>query len=170
MKVNFLGTLHGAKQGAARMLADGKGGSIINIASVGGVSGQPGYPAGYAASKAAVANLTQTLAVNWADRGVRVNAIAPGWFPSEMADPFLDVEIFKANIVSRTPMGRIGKHDELVGPLLFLASDASTYVTGHILVVDGGMSASFGAPKYSDELYAFHAAAVPGLGERIMPA
>jgi NAD(P)-dependent dehydrogenase (short-subunit alcohol dehydrogenase family) len=169
IQVNLLGTWYGCKAAGSRMLADGRGGSIINV-STWLQRGRPGYPAGYAASKAAVANLTCSLAVNWADRGVRVNALAPGWFPSEMADGFLAAPVYRDHVLSQQPTGRIGDPKELVGPLLFLASDASSYVTGHTLAVDGGMSASYGASVYSDELHAFHAMAAGELGERIMPA
>lgn len=167
LRVNLLGTWYGCRAVGARMLADGRGGSIVNIASVAGLGAHPGFPVGYSASKAAVVNLTQNLAVMWAERGVRVNAIAPGWFPSEMADPFLEPHAFSRHELSLQPMGRIGDPDELVGAMLFLASAASSYVNGHVLVVDGGVSASWGAPRYTEELYAFHATVAPGLGERV---
>jgi hypothetical protein len=97
--------------------------------------------AAYAASKGGVVNLTRELAAQWARRGVRVNALAPGWFPTEMtADMFAD-ERSLAWMRNRTPMGRGGELSELAGPLLFLASDASSFVTGHVLVVDGGWTA-----------------------------
>jgi NAD(P)-dependent dehydrogenase (short-subunit alcohol dehydrogenase family) len=169
IQVNLLGTWYGCKAVGSRMLADGQGGSIINVASW-LQRGRPGYPAGYAASKAAVVSLTHSLAVNWADRKVRVNALAPGWFPSEMADGFLAAPIYRDYVLSQQPTGRLGDPKELVGALLFLASDASSYVTGHTLVVDGGMSASYGAAVYTDDLHAFHALAAGELGERIMPA
>ncbi len=170
LRVNVLGTWYGCRAAGARMLADGKGGSIVNIASIGALGGHPGLPVGYCASKAAVVSLTKNLAAMWADRGVRVNAIAPGWFPSEMADPFLAPHAFSRNELALQPMGRFGDPDELVGAVLFLASGASSYVNGHVLVVDGGVSASWGAPRYTEELYAFHAAMAPGLGERVMPS
>jgi NAD(P)-dependent dehydrogenase (short-subunit alcohol dehydrogenase family) len=169
LQVNLLGTWYGCRSAGARMLADGRGGSIINVSSVGSLGGKPGYPVGYAASKAAVISLTRGLAVNWADRRVRVNALAPGWFPSEMADPFLGAPVYRDHVLDQQPTGRIGDPQELVGALLFLASDASSYVTGHTLFVDGGMGASYAASRYSDDLYAFHAAAAGELGERIMP-
>jgi NAD(P)-dependent dehydrogenase (short-subunit alcohol dehydrogenase family) len=170
LRVNVLGTWYGCRAAGARMLADGRGGSIVNIASIGALGGHPGIPVGYAASKAAVVSLTKNLAGMWANRGVRVNAIAPGWFPSEMADPFLAPHAFGRNELALQPMGRFGDPDELVGALIFLASGASSYVNGHVLVVDGGVSASWGAPRYTDELYAFHAEVAPGLGEPILPS
>ena len=124
------------------MLAAGRG-SIVNIASILGlVASAPMKDASYCASKGAVVNLTRQLGCEWGRKGVRVNAIAPGWFPSEMtqADMFDDDK--GADFVARnTPMGRPGGVEELDGALLFLASDASTYVTGQILAVDGGWTA-----------------------------
>jgi hypothetical protein len=88
-----------------------------------------------------VVNLTRELAVQWARKGIRVNAIAPGWFPSEMTTAMFEDEASQAYLQRNTPMGRGGREHELDGALLFLASDASTYVTGHTLTVDGGWTA-----------------------------
>ncbi len=171
IRVNLLGTWYGCQAVARRMLADGGGGSIINNASVSGLGGLQNYPPAYHSSKAAVINLTRALAVSWGDRGVRVNALAPGWFPSEMTEGYLAIPPFFAAILSQQPSGRVGDPDELVGPLLFLASGASSYVNGHTLVVDGGMSASFGAPRWSPELMDTIAEIIPdGLGTPIAPA
>lgn len=126
---------------APAMLARGRG-SIVNISSMFGlVAASPVPDAGYVASKAAVNGLTRELGAQWAGRGVRVNAIAPGWFSTDMnAELFEDER--SAKWVARTcPMGRLGRPDELDGALLFLASDASSYCTGHVLVVDGGWTA-----------------------------
>jgi NAD(P)-dependent dehydrogenase (short-subunit alcohol dehydrogenase family) len=170
IRVNLLGLWYGCREVGARMLAQGSG-SIINISSVAGLAGLQAFPPAYQASKAAVINLTRNLALSWADRGVRVNCLAPGWFPSEMASSLIEAPIYGDRIRSQLPVGRVGDPRELVGPLLFLASDASSYVTGHTLVVDGGLSASLGHARYGPELYGFHAATVPdGLGEPIMPA
>jgi gluconate 5-dehydrogenase len=98
-----------------------------------------------------------------------VNALAPGWFMSEMTEKVATVPMWVKRIESQAAMNRWGEPEELLGPLLFLASDASSYVTGHTLAVDGGTSASIGAPDYGPEELAFHASIVPGLGERIMP-
>ncbi|MCB1006201.1 MAG: SDR family oxidoreductase, partial [Acidimicrobiales bacterium] len=114
----------------------------VNIASIlGVVASAPIKQASYTASKGAVVNLTRELGVQWARKGVRVNAIAPGWFPSEMtADMFTEGP--SADYLHRNaPMGRGGDLHELDGALLFLAGDASTYVTGHTLTVDGGWTA-----------------------------
>jgi len=138
LDVNLTGTFLCAQRFGRAMLAAGRG-TIVNVASVLGfvASGQI-RQAGYAASKGGVVNLTRELAAQWARRGVRVNALAPGWFPTEMtADMFADPRSL-AWMRSRTPLGRGGELDELVGPLLFLASDASSFMTGHVLTVDGG--------------------------------
>jgi gluconate 5-dehydrogenase len=171
LRVNVLGTWHACRAAGRRMLAAGRGGSIITVASVAGLGGQQNFPVAYQASKAAVVNLTRTLACSWADRGVRVNALAPGWFPSEMTDPWLAVPVWRRRVERQAAMGRIGDPSELVGPLLFLASSASSYVTGHTLVVDGGTTASYGAERYDDALFELHANALPGgLGEPILPS
>jgi NAD(P)-dependent dehydrogenase (short-subunit alcohol dehydrogenase family) len=138
LDVNLTGVFLCAQRFGRGMLAAGRG-TIVNVASVLGfvASGQI-RQAGYSASKGGVVNLTRELAAQWARRGVRVNALAPGWFPTEMtADMFGDERSLQW-MRSRTPLGRGGELDELVGPLLFLASDASRFVTGHVLTVDGG--------------------------------
>lgn len=171
VRVNLFGTWYGCQAAAAHMLADGRGGSIINVSSVLGLGGQQNYPVGYMASKAAVINLTRALAVSWGDRGVRVNALAPGWFPSEMTEGYFGIPAFMAAIQDAQPTGRVGRPEELIGPLLFLASDASSYVSGHTLTVDGGLSASYGASQWSEELRATFAAIIPdGLGTPIVAA
>ena len=164
---NVLGTWYCCREVAERMLADGKGGSIINIASIMGVLGQQNGPAAYQASKGAVINLTRSLGASWSDRGVRVNAIAPGWFPSEMTAGWFAVPQFLERFVNEAPMGRIGDPSELAGPLLFLASDASSFVTGQTIMVDGGASAAMGG-NYSPELLELQAAVIGPLGERIV--
>jgi NAD(P)-dependent dehydrogenase (short-subunit alcohol dehydrogenase family) len=113
-------------------------GSIINIASPAATVNLDRYGlAGYSASKAAVVALTRELAAQWAARGVRVNAISPSWFPTATTGYLQDPDQV-AWINAHTPMGRPARPDELDGPLLFLASDAASYITGHTLVVDGG--------------------------------
>ena len=127
---------------AARHMLNGGGGVVVNIVSVLGMRGVGQIPqAGYAASKGGLINLTRELAAQWARRGVRVNAIAPAWFPTEMTDEMFADEGARRWIRRRTPMGRPGELNELDGALLYLASDASAYVTGQILPVDGGWTA-----------------------------
>ena len=124
---------------AAAMIEGGGGGAIVNVASVLGVVGVGQVPqAGYSAAKGGLVNLTRELAAQWARRGVRVNALAPGWFATEMTAEMFQDERSMAWVAKRAPMGRGGERHELDGALLFLASDASTYVTGQILAVDGG--------------------------------
>ena len=169
IRVNLLGTWYGRRDAGAAMLRQGSG-SIVNVASTAGVGAVQHFPPAYRASKAAVIHLMRNLALSWAGRGVRVNTLAPGWFPSEMASPFIEAPVYGDHILRHEPMGRVGDPAELVGPLLFLASDASSRVTGHTLVVDGGHSIAMMGAVYGEDLYDFHAAIVPdGLGERIMP-
>ena len=131
-----------AQLAARAMVASGNGGAIVNVASILGMVGVGQIPqASYTAAKGGLVNLTRELAAQWARKGVRVNTLAPGWFPSEMtAEMFSDAASHKW-IASRAPMGRAGTAEELDGALLFLASDASSYVTGVVLPVDGGWTA-----------------------------
>ena len=169
VQVNLLGVWYCCRDAGALMLEQGSG-SIINVSSTAGLAGMQHGPPAYQATKAAVINLTRNLALSWAARGVRVNALAPGWFPSEMTSPFIEAPVYGDHILRHEPTGRIGDPAELAWPLLFLASDASSRITGQTLVVDGGHSASLMGACYGQELFDFHAAGVPdGLGERIMP-
>jgi NAD(P)-dependent dehydrogenase (short-subunit alcohol dehydrogenase family) len=141
VEVNLVG-LFDLSRSVARVMVERDGGSIINVSSVlGSVASMPIPAAAYTASKGAVNNLTRELACQWARTGVRVNALAPGYFVSEGTAPMMDDEGTLAFLTRNTPMGRIGDEHELDGALLFLASDASTYCTGHVLVVDGGWTA-----------------------------
>ena len=168
MRVNVLGTWYCCREIAARQLADGKGGSIVNIASIAGMMGVADFPTAYQTSKAAVINLTRNLAASWADRGIRVNAIAPGWFPSEMTGPVFGIPEYRRWVSEAAPLGRVGDPAELAGPLLLLASNAGSFMTGHVLVVDGGLSATGAGgrmPQSVSDLFAAHAP--NGLGTHI---
>jgi NAD(P)-dependent dehydrogenase (short-subunit alcohol dehydrogenase family) len=138
--VNLVAPFALSQHAARAMLDGGEGGAIVNIASVLGLVGVGQIPqAGYAASKGGIVNLTRELSAQWSRKGVRVNAIAPGWFESEMtADMFSEEGKGREWVARRAPMKRHGREGELDGALVFLASDASSYVTGHILAVDGG--------------------------------
>jgi len=140
IEVDLVGAFLCAQRFGRVMLTAGSG-SIVNIASVLGMVGVGQVPqAAYAAAKGGVINLTRELAAQWARRGIRVNALAPGWFPSEMTAELFGDERSMQWARKRTPMGRTGHNEELVGPVLFLASDASSFVTGQTLAVDGGWS------------------------------
>jgi NAD(P)-dependent dehydrogenase (short-subunit alcohol dehydrogenase family) len=125
---------------AERAIDDASALSIINVTSILGIVASRSLPqASYAASKAGLAHLTRQLAAEWARSRIRVNAIAPGWFPTELTKEAMFDDPKGSQFVERnTPMGRGGADHELDGPLLFLASDASSYVTGQVVVVDGG--------------------------------
>jgi len=141
LAVNLTGTFAVCQAAGRHMLAAGRG-SIINVASVLGLVGSGQIPqTSYSPSKGAVVQLTRELGAQWARKGVRVNAIAPGWFESEMtAEMFADERSLQW-VRRKTPMGRPGIEGELDGVLLFLAGDASTYVTGQTIAVDGGWTA-----------------------------
>lgn len=141
LDVNLVGTFSMSRYAGTAMAERGQG-SIVNIASIVGMVGLGRMPqASYAASKAAVVNLTRELAAQWARKGVRVNAIAPGFFPSEMTSGLFDSDAGTAWVDRLTPMGRSARADEMDGALLYLASEASSYVTGAVLPVDGGWTA-----------------------------
>jgi NAD(P)-dependent dehydrogenase (short-subunit alcohol dehydrogenase family) len=127
-------------QAAGRVMLEAGRGSIVNIASVAGLRSSTHGPhyAGYVASKAALMGLTRELAASWGPHGIRVNAIAPGFFHSRLADPV--IRLVEPEIARRNPIPRIGAAGELKGAALFLASDASSYMTGQTLVIDGGGS------------------------------
>jgi NAD(P)-dependent dehydrogenase (short-subunit alcohol dehydrogenase family) len=149
MSVNVDGMFLVAQAVGRQMQKQGTGGSIVQTASIYGIVSsdkriyegsfylgrQISNPAVYSTSKAAVVGLTKYLAANWGDSGIRVNALVPAGVESGQNDTF------KARYSARVPLGRMAKPDEMVGALVYLASDASSYVTGHCLVVDGGLSA-----------------------------
>ncbi|MHB1856249.1 MAG: SDR family NAD(P)-dependent oxidoreductase [Acidobacteriaceae bacterium] len=140
LDTNLTGTLRSCQVFGRHMVARGYG-RIINIASL--TSFVAFYEvAAYSASKAAVASLTKSLAIEWARYGVTVNAIAPGVFRTALNTELLDSSGRGKELLLRTPMGRFGKVEELVGAAIYLASDAASFVTGEILVVDGGFLSS----------------------------
>lgn len=136
INVNLVGTILGCQKVGAQMV--GRGGKVVNVASVAGLKGEPPEvldAIGYAASKGGVVALTRDLAVKWGRHDIQVNALAPGFFPSKMTEKVLPRISSK---LSQLPAGRAGEPGELAAAALFLASPASDYVTGHVLVVDGG--------------------------------
>ena len=134
--VNLDGVRTVSRAATRRLLDAGRGGVIVNVASVAGLGAAPGWTA-YATSKAAVIHLTKTMATELWRYGIRVNALCPGYFPTEMNAAFLASERGR-EYVGRFPPRRLGALHELTGPLLLLASDASSYMTGVALPVDGG--------------------------------
>ena len=136
---NLSGTLRACKIFGRHMIAK-KYGRIVNIASISTFVALQEVAA-YSASKAAVASLTKSLAIEWATKGVCVNAIAPGVFRTELNAGLLDGTERGKEFLLRTPMHRFGQLDELVGAAVFLSSEAASFVTGHVLVVDGGRTA-----------------------------
>jgi len=138
MELNVTAVWHLSKLAGVTMVAN-RSGSIVNVASVlGFVGSTPIKQAHYVASKGAVVTLTKELALQWARKGVRVNALCPGWFPSEMTAGMETDEASQRFITMNSPMPRMGEVHELDGPLLLLASEAGSFMTGHALVVDGG--------------------------------
>lgn len=137
--VNLTGCFLFAQAAGRQMLKQGSG-SIINIASIAGLTSSANGPfyAGYVASKAGLIGLTRELAASWGRRGIRVNAIAPGFFHSRLADAVID--IYERSIQENNVIPRIGIEGELKGVAVFLASDASSYITGQTIAVDGGMT------------------------------
>ncbi len=140
LATNLTGTFLFSQAAGKAMLAQ-RSGKIINIASVAGLGGASAelQAIGYHASKGGVIAFTKDLACKWAPHNIQVNAIAPGWFPTHMSDWV--IEHRKDSLLPKIPLGRFGGDDDLKGAAVFLASAASAYVTGHVLVVDGGQSA-----------------------------
>jgi NAD(P)-dependent dehydrogenase (short-subunit alcohol dehydrogenase family) len=134
--VNLTGTFLACKHFGKGMIAGG-GGSIINIATTAGITGVPRAPA-YSASKAGVILLTKSLALEWARYNIRVNAVAPHYLETPLTEGLRASEKVYAGLVRQIPMGRFGKPSEIAGAVLFLASQASTYTTGTVIVADGG--------------------------------
>lgn len=139
--VNLTGTFVVSRAVARRLMAEGRPGCVVNITSMNGVA--PGPNAGaYGATKAAIALLTQQMAIEWGGAGIRVNAVAPGLIDAGMSEPiYADAETRRAR-ESKVPLGRLGLARDIAAVVLFLASDAASYVTGQNLLVDGGVTMS----------------------------
>jgi NAD(P)-dependent dehydrogenase (short-subunit alcohol dehydrogenase family) len=140
LETNVTGTFLFTQAVGKTMIAQRQG-KIINMASVAGLGGAPSevvQATAYHASKGAVIAMTKDLACKWAEYNIQVNAIAPGWFPTHMSDWVIRHK--KDMLLRSIPLGRFGSEDDLKGAAVFLASDASAYITGHVLVVDGGQS------------------------------
>ena len=139
LDVNLTGCFLFAQSAGRQMLKQNRG-SIINIASIAGLTSSANGPfyAGYSASKAGLIGLTRELAASWGRKGIRVNAIAPGFFHSRLADAVID--IYERSIQENNVIPRVGDEGELKGVVVFLASDASSYITGQTIAVDGGMT------------------------------
>lgn len=128
-------------RGVAKAMAEGTGGAIINLASLTSFVGVAGAVP-YTASKSGVLGMTRALSTEWAARGIRVNAIAPGYFQTGMTDVFYENKDWVAAMTAKVPMGRLGALDDLVGAAVFLASDAARYISGQCITVDGGYLAA----------------------------
>jgi gluconate 5-dehydrogenase len=142
MEINLRSTLIASQAAARAMVKAGQGGRVINISSVRAQLGiNAGYSA-YVAAKGAVSSLTRQWATEWAKHGITVNAIAPTFVDTPQVAMLLGDPAFKSSLVSRVPLGRVGETGDLVGAVIFFASQASSFVTGQILTIDGGLTAT----------------------------
>lgn len=140
MGINLTGVMMCMREEADVMLRQGAGGAIVNTASINGLVGNPSQPA-YVASKHGVVGLTRHGALRWAKAGIRVNAVCPGVIDTPMTAPLVARDDMRQLLDSMTPIGRMGRADEIAEAVLWLCSDAASFVTGHPLVVDGGATA-----------------------------
>lgn len=146
IELDLIATVNGCRLAGAQMLSQGGGGVIINVSSILGRVGSEFRAASYHAAKGGVDALTRVLALEYAREGIRVNAIAPSYFDgTELMDKVFEATpATRVHAISRTPMGRLGQPEDLEGAIVYLASDAARFVTGHILYVDGGWTAGGG--------------------------
>ncbi len=165
VQTDLIGLWYCCHAAAQYMLRQGHG-NIINISSIFGASGAEGRTPGYFASKGGVNNLTRLLATEWGDRGIRVNALSPHFFDSEMTHEVLSASGILEHLEGRTPMRRIGQPDDLEGPIVFLASEASKFITGMVMPLDGGFTACHG---YSPGPFPHDAWDPDGRGQPITP-
>ena len=142
MELNVRSTMLPTQAAARSMIAAGQGGAVLNISSVRSILGINAGYAAYVAAKGAISALTRQWATEWAKYGIRVNAIMPTFVDTPQVASLLADPHFRADIVSRIPLGRVGETKDLVGPAIFLCSDAASFVTGQILGIDGGLTAT----------------------------
>ena len=140
IRLNLDSTMWICQAAGPHLLARGTG-CVINVASVAGLAGAP-FLASYGAAKAAVVNLTKTLAIEWGRSGVRINALCPGWTATDLNRAMWDTPDGGAATIANVPMARWGRAEEMAGPAVFLASDASSFMTGQVLAIDGGQTAT----------------------------
>jgi NAD(P)-dependent dehydrogenase (short-subunit alcohol dehydrogenase family) len=148
-----------------RHMLESGGGSIVNITSIMANGANEMSVIAYNAAKGGLRSLTMQLGCEWADRGVRVNAVSPGFVMTDLVRPALEGLGMDKWIASRTPMRRMGELDEIVAPVMFLASDLASYITGHDLVVDGGTNASNGTYQIPPIHHEWNADTAPKVGE-----
>ncbi len=146
LDVNLHGALRCMQAAGRQMLAQGRG-AIVNVVSVAAARGAPGR-APYVASKSALVGLTRTAAVEWATRGVRVNAVGPGYVQTDLMQHQVDAGLFQLGpVITRTPLGRLASSAEIARTIRFLLSDEASYVTGQVIYADGGFLADYGVPS-----------------------